>query len=120
MRIYVAHTTKFNFQDDLYEPLKKISGIEFIFPHEGDVAPKSSKEIIKKCSLMIAEVTRSSLGTGIEIGWADSFNLPIIFLIKKGNKIKDSLRIVSDKFIEYDALEEELENIEILINKLSK
>lgn len=112
-KVYVSHSKNFNYKIQLYKPLKKLKGIEFVFPHKGTRKITSSKNTIKSCSAMIVEVSKPSYGVGIEIGWANSFGIPIIFIYKKGSKISSSLKIVSKKFIEYD-------KIENVLDKLSK
>jgi hypothetical protein len=54
----------------------------------------------------LAEISSPSTGQGIELGWAEAFNIPIVCVYKSGAKISDSLKYVSDKFFEYHAPEE--------------
>lgn len=118
--IYVSHSTKIDYRNDLYAPLKKIGGAEFIFPHEEQREPKSSKEMIRECSLFIAEVSVPSVSVGIEAGWADASGVPVIFLIKKGENTPLSLGLVSENIIEYDNLETVLPRIKQLIDNIGK
>lgn len=101
-KIYVSHSTSFDFKEKLYKPLKQLKEFEFILPHEKSAMPRSSKDIIKTCSTLVAEVSVPSHGVGIEIGWADSFAIPIVFIFKKNSKISTSLKFLSNNFIEYD------------------
>lgn len=111
-KVYAAHSKKFDYQCDYYAPLKKLTDFEFIFPHEkGDEIQFKSKDVIKRCSVFVAEVTNPSLGTGIEIGWAESFTIPILFLYKKGAKVAASLKTISNNFIEYETIDESLPEI---------
>lgn len=117
-KIYVAHAANHpDFKELLYKPLNEISGAEFLFPHESNGEMKFSKEIIKNCDLFIADVSFQKLGTGIEIGYANAFNVPIIFIYKKGSKLSRSLNMVSDVFIEYDKISEILDELKNIINK---
>jgi hypothetical protein len=119
-KIYVSHSTNFDFEKELYKPLKKLEGFELIFPHEKSKLPMPSKDIIKSCSAVIAEVSNPSHGVGIEIGWADSFGIPIIFVFKKNSKISSSLKIVSNNFIEYDNVEDILSKLTQILHKLTR
>lgn len=56
--------------------------------------------------MMIAEITYRSTGLGIEMGWVNDLGKPIICLIKSGNEISDSIRIITDTFIEYNNAED--------------
>jgi hypothetical protein len=114
MKIYVGHSRKFNFKEELYEPLKKLDH-DFTFPHKNSDEPFNSNEFLKTCDLMIAEVSFPSTGLGIEIGWADLLNIPIIFIHKKGSKISGSLKVMKGKFIEYTT-EDLIEKIKKEIN----
>ena len=112
-KVYISHATSFDFKEELYKPLKKLKGFELILPHEKSGIPEPSKAVIKTCSAMIAEISTPSHGVGIEIGWADSFGIPIIFIFKKNSKISACLRPISSKFIEY-------ENIKDILPKLAE
>jgi len=104
-KVYISHSTNFDFKNELYEPLKGLKEFEIIFPHE-KAETKPSKNVIKNCFALIAEVSYPSHGVGIEIGWADSFGIPVIFIFKKGSRISSSLKVVSDIFIEYEKIED--------------
>ena len=68
----------------------------------------------------IRDVSFQKLGAGIEIGWADAFNVPIIFIYKKGSKLSCSLNIVSNEFMEYkEGIDEILSELEFEINKIN-
>ena len=113
MKIYLSHSSEYDYENKLYKPIKKSDLIKsnfFIFPHEHKIV--NSKEVISNSDFMIAEVSLSSTGQGIEIGWADSAKIPILFIYEKGSKISSSLKFITDKFIEY-------ENIEDMVIKIS-
>lgn len=106
MKIYVSHSTNFDFAKELYEPLTNSAlGIVhyFIFPHKDSLEPYPSKELLqeRKCDLVLAEVSLPSTGQGIELGWANFSGVKIICVHKRGAKISDSLTAVSRKFISY-------------------
>ena len=119
-KVYVSHPTSFDFKEELYKALKKLKNFELILPHENSGMPKSSKDIIKTCAALIAEVSVPSQGVGIEIGWADSFGIPIIFLFKKNSKISTSLRLLSDNFIDYDRIEDSLPELAETLNHVAR
>jgi nucleoside 2-deoxyribosyltransferase len=103
MKIYCGHSKGFEYKNELYKPIRNSElnkSHEIIFPHETDEF-KNSKDIIKNCDMMIAEVTYSATGLGIELGWAEMLNKPVLCVYKKGSKISRSLKAVTDKFIEY-------------------
>ena len=102
MKIYVAHSTSFDFRAELYQPLRAIADEQrtFIFPHEDDTF-KHTKQIIADSDLVLAEVSYPSTGQGIELGWAECLGTAIVCIYKAGYKPSSSLNTVSDTFIEY-------------------
>lgn len=106
MKIYVTHASSFDYENELYTPLRE-SEInkkhQITFPHEQTKKPFNSKEYIKGCDLVVAEVSCPSTGEEIELGWANSYNVPIICIFKKGTTPSSSLKIISDTFIEYES-----------------
>ena len=111
MKIYFAHSSDINYSE-IYGVLEsKLGKHEWILPHKNKVV--NSKQVISTCDLFIAEVSFPSTGMGIEIGWANATGIPIVFVYRKGSKISSSLKLMSDKFIEYD-------NLTDLIKKLEK
>lgn len=116
MKIYVSHSRDFDFRNELYEPLKSsLKSIEFIFPHEDSDKPFNTKELFenKTCDLVLAEVSRPSTGQGIELGWANLLNIPILCVFKTNSDISGSLSVLTDELIEYNSSED-------LISKLVK
>ena len=117
MKIYVAHSREIDYAKDLYEPLRKSelnNQHEIILPHEAQ-GWTNSKEILKQCSLVIADVTFPSTGEGIEMGWANLFGARIICIYKKGAKPSSSLKAVSEDFVEYSSSEELIQKLTELI-----
>ena len=85
--IYVIHPTNFDYKNQLYSPFKNSlinEKYKLILPHE--TTEVNSKKIIKKCKLIIAEVSIPSTGSGIELGWVNNYNIPIICIYKKDIK----------------------------------
>lgn len=104
MKIYVTHSKNFDYHKELYQPLRESplnNNHEITLPHENNTKPFQSKPFIKTCDLVLAEVSYPATGQGIELGWADMYNIPIVCLYKKGTKPAGSLKIVTDTFIEY-------------------
>src|SRR5262245_29057155 len=88
MKIYVAHTKDFEYKDKLYLPLRHSplnKEHEIILHHEGE-GNTFSREIIKGCDLLLAEVSMPSISLGVEIGWANAFGVLIITLHEKSAK----------------------------------
>ena len=115
MKIHVVHSNSYDFKNKLYAPLRKSElnkEHQIFLPHETEEFIKT-KELIQNCDVVIAEVSFPATGLGIELGWADAFNKPIICASKQGSKVSSSLKAVSEVFVEYSTSEE-------LIIKLSE
>jgi hypothetical protein len=122
MKIYVAHSRSFDFKKELYEPIRQSSLNDehtFVLPHETSDEPFNSKDYLKnKADLMIAEVSESATGLGIELGWADIYEVPIICIYRKGSKVSDSLKVVLKNFVEYSNSKELIFGIKRILNQM--
>ncbi len=120
MKIYIAHSKEFNFKEELYKPIRNSnlnSKYKIILPHEKS-SVLLSREIIKKCDLMIAEVSFPATGLGIELGWASAFKCPVICVFKKDSKISGSLNFVVNEFIEYTDKEDLTRKLNKVIERI--
>lgn len=114
MKIYFGHSKSFNFKKELYDPVRNSKlnkQHEIIFPHETEEFI-NSKDIIKNCDLMIAEVTYPATGLGIELGWSEILKTPVLCVYKKGSKISGSLKGVTGDFIEYSNYSDLIKKLE--------
>lgn len=119
MKIYVAHSSSIDFKNQLYAPLRnsKLNGEhEIILPHENSSDMYDSKNGLKTCNLVIAEVSQHSTSMGIELGWANLYGVKIIAVYKKGTTPTRSLSAVTDSILEYD--NDLVEVVENAINSL--
>lgn len=106
MNIYVSHSRNFDYHKELYIPIETSSltiGHSFIFPHKTSNDLFKTKELFlsKKCDLVLAEVSYPSTGQGIELGWADALDIPIVGIYRHGINISGSLIVVTDQIIVY-------------------
>lgn len=104
MKIIVTHASSFDYEKEFYEPLRNaVEGTshELIFPHIWHAQNKSTKEFLNGADLVIGEVSYPSTGQGIEFGWADMLNVPILFLRKQGAKSSSTLKYLKGDFLEY-------------------
>lgn len=110
MKIYIAHSSSFDFRKELYAPIKNSSLFQnhtFIFPHSESDELCNSRELFQTgCDLIIAEVSHPSTGLGIELGWGNLLHVPIACVYREGSKISESLKTVTGKFFEYSNSEE--------------
>ncbi len=121
MKIYFAHSRHSNFHLDFYQPIRESAlnaEHEFIFPHESAKEEKT-KDIIQNADLVIAEVSLPGTGLGVEIGWADAFDKPLLLLYKSGAQVSNSLKYVSGTRVEYTDHEDMIAKIAAHISKQS-
>ncbi|MEK7530522.1 MAG: hypothetical protein AAB573_01530 [Patescibacteria group bacterium] len=120
MKIFVAHSSSFDFRKKLYEPLhaSALNTVHtFIFP-QSHGAENVTPELIKSCDALIAEVSMPSTGMGIELGWADAFKVPILCIHESGTKFSDSIHHVTKKVIAYDGSHDMVRKIQQHITEL--
>lgn len=104
MKIYLAHSSKLDYKNDFYAPLKESEldkSHEIIYLYDQTSNPGSTWEIIKRCNLVIAEVSLPSMSEGIELGWANALKIPIICVHKKDQIASQFLSIISNHILEY-------------------
>lgn len=123
MKIYIGHSKELNFKDDLYSPIRESqlnSEHEIILPHEihQEASDFVTKDIIKTCDVMVAEASFPATGLGIELGWANAFERPIICIYRRGSKIAGSLKVICENFIEYTDKEDLIEKLSSALSKL--
>lgn len=106
MKIYISHSTAFDYKNDLYAPIRgsELSKQhEFILPYEDQETPFNTKELFKDGSvdLVIADVSIPSHGVGIQLGWSEMHGIPIVCIYKEGSQYSVSLSVVCNKFLMY-------------------
>ena len=113
MKIYLSHSSTVDYVSELYEPLKisLAQDHDIFFPHDSDKNGVNSKGVIPSCELMLAEVSYASTGQGIEIGWANANNVPIVCFYRSGAKPSGSVRFISNRIFEYSSSEDMIEKI---------
>jgi hypothetical protein len=119
MKIYVGHSKDINYEEELYKPIREFetkTNHTFILPHEKSSNSSNSRSFYDELDLFIAEVSMPATGLGIELGWAYDSNIPIVCISKKGKKVSGSLKVITNKFYEYETTEE-LKNLLDLIIK---
>ena len=120
MRIYIGHSKKIDYINELYEPLRKdafFDNHELILPHEKDEFSSNSREFYKTIDIFIAECSYAATGLGIELGWAYDDNKKIYCIYKKGKKISGSLKSVTNNFYEYNNRDEMVNTVKSIINE---
>ena len=120
MRVYIGHSKKIDYINEIYEPLRKdifFNNYELILPHEKDKNSSNSREFYKTIDIFIAECSDVATGLGIELGWAYDDNKKIYCIYKKGKKISGSLKSVTNYFYEYNDLDEMVNIVKLIINK---
>lgn len=123
LKVYISHSRKFNFKHYLYAPIRAsvilCEKYEIILPHEISDEPFLTKEFLRTCDAVVAEVSYPATGQGIELGWADFLGIPIICIFGKGVRPSGSLITLSEEFYEYDGTLDMSTKIDFALNKLA-
>ncbi|MFB6216879.1 MAG: hypothetical protein ABEJ72_07940 [Candidatus Aenigmatarchaeota archaeon] len=72
-----------------------------------------------ECDLVVADVSRPSTGLGIELGWADFFQVPILLIAEEGAEPSRSLEAVGDEIRFYEDGADMVKIVSLKIEKLS-
>ena len=106
MKIYISHSRKYDYKSELYAPIRNSElnkSHEFILPHEESDSPYPTKNLLRSGAvvMVIAEVSFPGTGQGIELGWADFLDIPVVCIYKEGAEVSGSLSIITKKFLMY-------------------
>lgn len=103
MRIYVSHSRSFDYENDLYAPIRthfSDGTHEFILPHENG-SDEDLKSVIATCDLVLAEVSFAATGVGIELGRAEAAGIRVVCIHRIGTTPSSSIRRITDDIREY-------------------
>ncbi len=118
MKIYVSHSRSFDFENELYKPIRASvlnTEHEFFLPHENGQSI-NTKEVLQDCDLILAEVSFPSTGQGIELGWANMLNKRIVCISRKASEVSGSLKYITDNFITYSDKDDLVSKIILALN----
>jgi hypothetical protein len=104
MNIYVSHSGAYDYENDLYKPIKEseLAKTHNLFlPHEPENLDTDAKTELKHTDILVAESSLPSTGQGIELAQAEAAGVPIVCFYKAGSKPSSSLRFVTNELIEY-------------------
>lgn len=119
MKIYIAHSREFDYVNELYIPIRNdehLNEYTIVLPHEKSAVSSNTRDFYKNIDLLIAECSYSSIGLGIELGWAFDDNVPIYCIYQKGKKISSSIYSVSNNVYEYENIDSMLKLVENIID----
>ncbi len=118
MKIYVSHSRDFDFESELYKPLRAFnlnSQHQFFLPHEEGRSVDTQEEI-KNSDLVLAEVSFPSTGQGVELGWANMLKVPIVCVSKAGSKVSGSLKYLTQDFAVYSDVPDLISKIDVFLS----
>lgn len=120
MKLYLSHSGSFDYQAELYEPLKQTLAKKYdiFFPHDPGNVDVKARDVIAESNFVLAEVSHSSTGQGIELGWADSAAVPIVCFYRSGSKVSGALRFVSDVSLEYSSEQDMADKLDAWLSKV--
>lgn len=96
--------------------IRDVENYQKIFDNPKDLMKRSEEEI-KKSDALLIDMTEKPTGRAIEAGMAYSFGKKIIVIMKRGTKIKDTMKGIADIIVEYDEIEDISEGIKEILWK---
>lgn len=119
MQIYLGHSRGFDYETELYQPIKsnpELSNLNIVLPHDGKTS-YNSPDFYQNLDLFIAEVSYPATGLGIELGWAYDAGVPIVCVSKVGTKVSGSLSVLTNEFYQYHDSAELIKLLKEIIKK---
>ena len=123
MNIYIAHSKKMNYQEDLYKPLRNEESLkkhQLILPHEKSDTSSNDREFYKQIDLFIADCSEKGTGLGIELGWAYDDKTKIYCIYQEGKNIGMSISKITNNIYSYKDTSEMVNLIKDIIEKETK
>lgn len=120
MRIYIAHPTGVDYENEIYKPLRNDSFFlehELILPHENGDSISNSREDYKNYDIVIAECSEPSIGVGIELGWLYDDKKPIYCFVKSGLRTSSAVASIVKEVIKYNNEQDFIEKIKRIMKK---
>lgn len=121
MKIYIAHSRKMDYMNDLYIPLRNDSFFvnhELILPHEKNERSYNTREFYRTIDVFIADCSEVAIGLGIEMGWAYDDNKKIYCIYKSGSVLSSSINAITKNFYEYENSDEMVGIVKNIIDEI--
>lgn len=80
--------------------------IQLVLPHSKSEDVHLTKQSIQTCELVIVEISIPSTGSGIELGWANAANKPIIAFNQGGSQVSPAIKFVTNYIYTYITTED--------------
>jgi hypothetical protein len=122
MKIYVGHASDWDFQAGLYDVLNAsplAQAHHLILPHRDIEHFKFSQGLIAEADLLLAEVSRPSIGLGMELAWAREAKTPVLAIRQEGSRKSTSLHIVTPDVYEYKKPQDMIDIIDAFLRLFS-
>ncbi len=85
--------------------IRDVENYQKVFDDPKELMQRTKEEIQKSDALLI-DMTEKPTGRAIEAGIAYSLRKKVVVIMKKGTKIKDTVRGIADEVIEYQIIED--------------
>jgi|TARA_B100002003_G_C14146773_1_gene551434 nucleoside 2-deoxyribosyltransferase len=105
------------FQDFCF--IRDVENYKKVFDNPKDLM-KRAKEEISKSDVLLIDMSNKPTGRAIEAGIAFDQNKKIISIMKKGTKIKDTTKGISNLIIEYETLSDIVKPLNSFYIELNK
>lgn len=120
MRIYLSHSRNFDYQNELYKPLLDSAiaqSHQLVLPFmNGGGQSGDTKTVLQAVNMVVAEITHSNTGQGIELGWADMLGKPIVCFYRAGYTPSSSISMITHHLYPYKDPFDLVRQLESMLN----
>lgn len=118
--VYVGHLRQSDYETEIYQPLRVLAqelSVEFIFPHAPGTAYINSKELFqnKGCDLFLAEVSYPATGLGMELAYANVYDIPVICIHQKNAKPASSIKSLNCPIVTYENTQDFTQKVKLIL-----
>ena len=120
MRIYIAHPTDMDYENEIYNPLRSDAFFfrhELVLPHEESNKIINTRDDYRNVDIVIAECSKPSTGVGIELGWFYDEKKPIYCFHKTGVRPSGAVVAIAKEIIEYSDSNDLANKIRSIVEK---
>jgi hypothetical protein len=88
LKVYVATSPGVDFRTELYGPLRAgLGDMAELFCRNANAAdPAFTRAWVQDADVLVVDISGASTEVGIELGWADAFGVPIVAIVRAGEK----------------------------------
>lgn len=121
VKVYIMHSDKINYKEELYKPLLEFGLMEkfnLIFPMSQRYINYYIKDLLNEADVIICDLTNRNFFLNKEIKMANKLNKKIFYMINNNDKKSNKYKL--ENLYKYNNIEEMLNIVNNILNSLNQ